>query len=59
MEWKNGNFVALQRVSLDGEELDGGGARVGRVSRSFILRSASQEEALHRICLTSIVHQNF
>ncbi|CAA6665266.1 unnamed protein product [Spirodela intermedia] len=33
------------RLSPDGEELDGGGARV----RSFILRSAQQEEALHRI----------
>ncbi|CAA6667562.1 unnamed protein product [Spirodela intermedia] len=36
---------ALWRLSPDGEELDG----VGRVSRSFILRSAQQEEALHRI----------
>ncbi|CAA6675503.1 unnamed protein product [Spirodela intermedia] len=42
---KNGDFVALRRLSPDGEELDGGGARV----RSFILRSAQQEEALHRI----------
>ncbi|CAA6674198.1 unnamed protein product [Spirodela intermedia] len=36
-----------RRLSPDGEELDG----VGHVSRSFILRSAQQEEALHRICL--------
>ncbi|CAA6674573.1 unnamed protein product [Spirodela intermedia] len=42
---KNGDFAALWRLSLDEEELDGGGARV----RSFILRSAQQEEALHRI----------
>ncbi|CAA6672018.1 unnamed protein product [Spirodela intermedia] len=44
-EQKNGNFAALRRLSLDGEELDGGGARV----RDFILRSVQQEEALHRI----------
>ncbi|CAA7405817.1 unnamed protein product [Spirodela intermedia] len=44
-ERKNGDFAALRRLSPDGEELDGGGARVG----SFILRSAQQEEALHRI----------
>ncbi|CAA7410406.1 unnamed protein product [Spirodela intermedia] len=42
---KNGNFAALRQLSLDGEELDGGGVRV----RDFILRSAQQEEALHRI----------
>ncbi|CAA7407822.1 unnamed protein product [Spirodela intermedia] len=42
---KNGDFAALRRLSPDGEELDGGGARV----RDFILRSAQQEEALHRI----------
>ncbi|CAA7392263.1 unnamed protein product [Spirodela intermedia] len=40
-----GDFVALRRLSLDGDELDGGGARV----KDFILRSAQQEEALHRI----------
>ncbi|CAA6657092.1 unnamed protein product [Spirodela intermedia] len=35
-----------RRLSLDkDDELDGGGAHVG----SFILRSAQQEEALHRI----------
>ncbi|CAB1184495.1 unnamed protein product [Spirodela intermedia] len=44
-ERKNGDFAALRRLSPDGEELDGGGARV----RDFILRSAQQEEALHRI----------
>ncbi|CAA7393088.1 unnamed protein product [Spirodela intermedia] len=44
-ERKNGDFVALWRLSPDGEELDGGGAHV----RDFILRSAQQEEALHRI----------
>ncbi|CAA7393062.1 unnamed protein product [Spirodela intermedia] len=44
-ERKNGDFAALRRLSPDGEELDGG----GRVSGSFILRSAQQEEALHRI----------
>ncbi|CAA6664129.1 unnamed protein product [Spirodela intermedia] len=27
---------------------------VGHVSRSFILRSAQQEEALHRICSTHV-----
>ncbi|CAA6663337.1 unnamed protein product [Spirodela intermedia] len=43
--WKNGDFVALRRLSPDEEELDGGGARV----KSFILRSMQQEEALHRI----------
>ncbi|CAA6668521.1 unnamed protein product [Spirodela intermedia] len=48
---KNGDFAALRRLSPtrglspNGEELDGGGARV----RSFILRSTQQEEALHRI----------
>ncbi|CAA6674100.1 unnamed protein product [Spirodela intermedia] len=42
---KIGDFAALRRLSLDGEELDG----VGRMLRSFILRSAQQEEALHRI----------
>ncbi|CAA6675661.1 unnamed protein product [Spirodela intermedia] len=42
---KNGDFAALRRLSPDGEELDGG----GRVLGSFILRSAQQEEALHRI----------
>ncbi|CAA6674642.1 unnamed protein product [Spirodela intermedia] len=42
---KNDDFAALRRLSPDGEELDGGGARV----RDFILRSAQQEEALHRI----------
>ncbi|CAB1184485.1 unnamed protein product [Spirodela intermedia] len=45
-ERKNGDFAALRRLSPDGEELDGGGARV---RESFILRSAQQEEALHRI----------
>ncbi|CAA7409593.1 unnamed protein product [Spirodela intermedia] len=44
-ERKNGDFAALRRLSPDGEELDGGGARV----RDFILRSVQQEEALHRI----------
>ncbi|CAA7411062.1 unnamed protein product [Spirodela intermedia] len=44
-EWKNGNFVALRRLSPDKEELDGGGVHV----RDFILKSAQQEEALHRI----------
>ncbi|CAA6675437.1 unnamed protein product [Spirodela intermedia] len=44
-EWKNGDFVALRQLSPDGEELD----RVGRMSGSFILRFAQQEEALHRI----------
>ncbi|CAA7404011.1 unnamed protein product [Spirodela intermedia] len=43
---KNNDFAALPRLSLDGEELDGSGARV---KESFILRSAQQEEALHRI----------
>ncbi|CAA6674597.1 unnamed protein product [Spirodela intermedia] len=38
-ERKNGDFVALRRLSPDGEELDGG----GRMSGSFILRSAQQE----------------
>ncbi|CAA7411074.1 unnamed protein product [Spirodela intermedia] len=33
------------KLSLDGEELNGGGARV----KDFILKSAQQEEALHRI----------
>ncbi|CAA6666965.1 unnamed protein product [Spirodela intermedia] len=42
---KNGDFAALRRLSPEGEELDGG----GRVLASFILRSAQQEEALHRI----------
>ncbi|CAA7394455.1 unnamed protein product [Spirodela intermedia] len=48
---KNGDFAALRRLSPDGEELDGGGAHmeVGRVSRSFILKSAQQDEALHHI----------
>ncbi|CAA6674229.1 unnamed protein product [Spirodela intermedia] len=44
-ERKNGDFATLQRLSPDREKLDGG----GRVSGSFILRSAQQEEALHRI----------
>ncbi|CAA6659617.1 unnamed protein product [Spirodela intermedia] len=44
-ERKNGDFVALRQLSLDGEELDGGGARV----RELILKSTQQEEALHRI----------
>ncbi|CAA7392285.1 unnamed protein product [Spirodela intermedia] len=44
-ERKNGNFAALRRLSPDREELNGGRARV----RDFILRSAQQEEALHRI----------
>ncbi|CAA7409012.1 unnamed protein product [Spirodela intermedia] len=44
--WKNGDFAALRRLSPDREALDGGGARV---KESFILRSAQQEEALHRI----------
>ncbi|CAA6672453.1 unnamed protein product [Spirodela intermedia] len=44
-ERKNGDFAALRRLSPNREELDGG----GRVSRSFILRSAQQEEALYRI----------
>ncbi|CAA6660751.1 unnamed protein product [Spirodela intermedia] len=39
------DFAALRRLSPDGEELDGGGAHV----RDFILRSAQEEEALHRI----------
>ncbi|CAA7389307.1 unnamed protein product [Spirodela intermedia] len=43
---KNDDFAALRRLSPDREELDGGGARV---RESFILRSAQQEEALHRI----------
>ncbi|CAA7399794.1 unnamed protein product [Spirodela intermedia] len=43
-KWKNNNFMTLRRLSSDGEELDGGGARV----KDFILRSAQQEEALHR-----------
>ncbi|CAA6662453.1 unnamed protein product [Spirodela intermedia] len=42
---KTTDFAALRRLSPDGEELDGGGAHV----RDFILRSAQQEEALHRI----------
>ncbi|CAA7388869.1 unnamed protein product [Spirodela intermedia] len=46
---ENGDFAALRRLSPDGEELDGGGARV---RESFILRSAQQEEALHRIWYT-------
>ncbi|CAA7411056.1 unnamed protein product [Spirodela intermedia] len=37
--------LSLRQLSLDGEELDRGGAHV----RDFILRSAQQEEALHRI----------
>ncbi|CAA7397920.1 unnamed protein product [Spirodela intermedia] len=45
-ERKNGDFAALRRLSPDKEELDGGG---GRMSGSFILRSAQQEEALHPI----------
>ncbi|CAA7411067.1 unnamed protein product [Spirodela intermedia] len=45
-ERKNGDFAALRRLSPDGEELDGGGACV---RERFILRSAQQEEALHRI----------
>ncbi|CAA6663547.1 unnamed protein product [Spirodela intermedia] len=44
-ERKNDDFAALRRLSPDGEELDGG----GRVSGSFILKSAQQEEALHCI----------
>ncbi|CAA7403951.1 unnamed protein product [Spirodela intermedia] len=40
-----GDFAALRRLSPDKEELDGGGVHV----RDFILRSAQQEEALHRI----------
>ncbi|CAA6654328.1 unnamed protein product [Spirodela intermedia] len=44
-ERKNGDFAALRRLSPDGEELNGGGACV----RDFILKSAQQEEALHRI----------
>ncbi|CAA7392250.1 unnamed protein product [Spirodela intermedia] len=44
-ERKNGDFAALRRLSPNEEELDGGGACV----RDFILRSAQQEEALHRI----------
>ncbi|CAA6674140.1 unnamed protein product [Spirodela intermedia] len=44
-ERKNSDFATLRRLSPDGEELDGGEARV----RSFILRSAQQEEALHCI----------
>ncbi|CAA7388784.1 unnamed protein product [Spirodela intermedia] len=46
VEQKNGDFAALWRLSPDGDELDGGGARV---RESFILKSAQQEEALHRI----------
>ncbi|CAA6668912.1 unnamed protein product [Spirodela intermedia] len=45
-ERKNDNFAALRRLSLDGEELDGGGAYV---KKSFILRSVQQEETLHCI----------
>ncbi|CAA6657110.1 unnamed protein product [Spirodela intermedia] len=45
-ERKNNDFAALRRLSPDGVELDGGGAHV---RESFILRSAQQEEALHRI----------
>ncbi|CAA6659595.1 unnamed protein product [Spirodela intermedia] len=44
-ERKNDNFAALWRLSLDGEELDGGEACV----RSFIFKSAQQEEALYHI----------
>ncbi|CAA7409168.1 unnamed protein product [Spirodela intermedia] len=40
------NFVALRWLSLDGEELNGGGACV---RESFILKSTQQEEALHHI----------
>ncbi|CAA6664160.1 unnamed protein product [Spirodela intermedia] len=47
-ERKNDDFVALRWLSPDREELDGGGAHV----RSFILRSAQQEEALHHIWYT-------
>ncbi|CAA6657143.1 unnamed protein product [Spirodela intermedia] len=43
---ENDDFAALRRLSPDGEELDGGGARV---RENFILRSAQQGEALHRI----------
>ncbi|CAA7394590.1 unnamed protein product [Spirodela intermedia] len=45
VERKNSDFAALRRLPPDGEELDGGGAHV----KDFILRSAQQEEALHRI----------
>ncbi|CAA6673244.1 unnamed protein product [Spirodela intermedia] len=45
---ENGDFAALRRLSPNGEELDGGGRMLG----SFILRSAQQEEALHRIWYT-------
>ncbi|CAA7401994.1 unnamed protein product [Spirodela intermedia] len=51
-EWKNNNFVTIRRLSPNREELDGGGAHVGHVSRSFILKSTQQEEALHRIWYT-------
>ncbi|CAA7407051.1 unnamed protein product [Spirodela intermedia] len=45
-ERKNSDFAALRQLSPNGEELDGGGARV---RESFILKSAQQEEALYRI----------
>ncbi|CAA7397718.1 unnamed protein product [Spirodela intermedia] len=45
VERKNGDFAALWWLSLDREELDGGGACV----KNFILKSAQQEEALHHI----------
>ncbi|CAA6674277.1 unnamed protein product [Spirodela intermedia] len=43
---ENSDFAALRRLSPDGEER---GCRWARVRESFILRSAQQEETLHRI----------
>ncbi|CAA6672279.1 unnamed protein product [Spirodela intermedia] len=43
---KNSDFTALWRLSPDGDELDGGGARV---RESFIFKFTQQEEALHHI----------
>ncbi|CAA6658359.1 unnamed protein product [Spirodela intermedia] len=42
---KNGDFAALRRLSPDERSW----MEVGRVLGSFILKSAQQEEALHRI----------
>ncbi|CAA7407831.1 unnamed protein product [Spirodela intermedia] len=51
---KNGDFAALRRLSPDGEELDGGGARmkVGHVLDNFIFKPAQREEALYPIWYT-------
>ncbi|CAA6665059.1 unnamed protein product [Spirodela intermedia] len=52
-EWKNGDFLSGGCHPTERSWME-----VGRVSGSFILRSAQQEEALHRICSFSPVYDH-